>query len=282
MSAGTDPNITAQANDGSLHVFPAGTKPEVVANTLARYQASRATNQDNPNKQTPMSSSMNPGMTGGSNMSAASAPGGGEPWRIPGWESNAGRVFPPIPLPKPGTTPDFTPTPVVVPPAIRPSIGAVPGYPESGRSAWRGANDVAFQDAAYNYDVQNSRAPNDPGYVSPELMKAWAMQEPGGAPKAFRTDPFTANNPGDWNNAKATAAGLVKGQKMTPQASADAALKWLQHTLLLKGHVFYPGDYEALREYNARTDAQPDGNMFSQDYANNILNNYHRMMGNGP
>jgi hypothetical protein len=69
----------------------------------------------------------------------------------------------------------------------------------------------------------------DQGYRTPEFLKAWAMRESGGEgdERAFRTDPFQVNNPGDWAPEK-IRMGLRKGQRMTPAISAFAALESLR------------------------------------------------------
>ena len=72
---------------------------------------------------------------------------------------------------------------------------------------------------------------------------------------------------------KSKVAGLTKGQKMTPETSAEAALKWLHY----KGRIVdgnwgpYQGHYNALKNYNAAPTAPgiPKG----ADYANAVLNN---------
>jgi hypothetical protein len=85
------------------------------------------------------------------------------------------------------------------------------------------------------------------------MLKAQAMVETGGNEQDFLSDPLRVNAT-DWDPAKHTVAGLAQGQVMTPQTSADAALKWLQ----LKGWHHdadrqpdrYRGDAQALRDYN--------------------------------
>jgi len=111
--------------------------------------------------------------------------------------------------------------------------------------------------------------------MTPKLMKVWQMRESGGSPEAFKTDPFQVNKLGDWpeDNMKSKVAGLTKGQKMTPETSAGAALKWLHY----KGRIVdgnwgpYQGHYNALKNYNAAPTAPgiPKG----ADYANAVLNN---------
>lgn len=104
------------------------------------------------------------------------------------------------------------------------------------------------------------------------------MRESGGSPEAFKTDPFQVNKPGDWpkgTDEKSRIAGLSQGQAMTPQTSAEAALKWLHY----KGRIVpdhpmrlgpYLGHYEALRNYNALPSS--DGAKNGSEYANDVVN----------
>jgi hypothetical protein len=110
-------------------------------------------------------------------------------------------------------------------------IDPVEGYPETGRNAWRAANDDTIVAAADKYNSERNLLPGDMEYIAPKLMKVWMMRESGGSPEAFKTDPFQVNNPRDWpaDNMKSKVAGLTKGQKMTPETSAEAALKWLHY-----------------------------------------------------
>ncbi len=55
------------------------------------------------------------------------------------------------------------------------------------------------------------------------------MVESGRDPRLFATDPLRVNDPGDWLDDKHSRLGLTKGQAMTPQISAKAALEWLQY-----------------------------------------------------
>jgi hypothetical protein len=155
-------------------------------------------------------------------------------------------------------------------------IGPVQGYPEDGRHAWRAANDDAIVAAVNKYNSENGYSPRDAAYMTPQLMKAWMMRESGGTPAAFKRDPFQMNNAGDWVSDKARIAGLSQGQAMTPQTSADAALKWLQY----KGTRHdsrgrpesYRGHYEALRGYNG-SKRIVHGVSGDENYANSVMNN---------
>lgn len=164
------------------------------------------------------------------------------------------------------------------------SIGPVQGYPETGKDAWRAGNDAAILSATGKYNKENGYSPDDPRYVSPQVMKSWMMQESGGTRGAFESDPFQVNNARDWAPDKASRGGLTRNQTMTPQTSADAALKWLQY----KGSVHdasgavtsYRGNRTALMGYNGRNDLM-DGIPFKQHYADSILNRARDSYGDG-
>lgn len=109
----------------------------------------------------------------------------------------------------------------------------IEGYPETGNNSWRADNDQAFIDACNNYNEKYGLSEGDDGYVSPKMLKAWAMVESGGPPDAFATDPLQVNNPGDWDDRKTDIAGLTQNQEMTPETSAEAALEWRRY----KGYI---------------------------------------------
>lgn len=141
------------------------------------------------------------------------------------------------------------------------SIGAIEGYPETGNNSWRADNDQAFIDACNNYNEKYGLSEGDDGYVSPKMLKAWAMVESGGSPDAFATDPLQVNNPGDWDDRKTDIAGLTQNQEMTPETSAEAALEWRRY----KGYIHdetgaeteWRGDFQAFRRYNGNTNPPP-------------------------
>lgn len=85
------------------------------------------------------------------------------------------------------------------------------------------------------------------------------MVESGWNKQAFQTDPLQVNA-GDWDDKKRTLAGLERHQVMTPQTSADAALKWLQykgwHHDLTGERDHYRGDDRALWGYNGNWHAR--------------------------
>jgi hypothetical protein len=155
-------------------------------------------------------------------------------------------------------------------------IGPVKGYPETGKDAWRPGNDDAIVAAADKHNSERNLFPGDAEYVTSKLMKAWQMRESGGSPDAFKTDPFQVNKPLDWpkDNMKSKVAGLTKGQNMTPETSAEAALKWLHYKGRIDDNnkwVPYQGHYNALKHYNAALTAP--GIPRGADYANAVLNN---------
>lgn len=150
-----------------------------------------------------------------------------------------------------GTRPSVRPS---TPPRTR--VAAMPGYPETPRTAWRSSNDLAFIAAADYYNKEHGLKPGDKGYKTPEFLKAWAMLESGGEgdEQHFRTDPFQVNKLGDWADEKTRITGLRKGQRMTPPVSAYAALEWLRHKSQIhdsNGRVVRVlSDETALENYN--------------------------------
>jgi len=152
-------------------------------------------------------------------------------------------------------------------------IGPVVGYPETGKNSWRAGNDDVIVAAVDKYNAENRYFPGDVDYMTPQLMKSWMMEESGSGAhrRYFESDPFQVNNSRDWVAEKSKIAGLTKGQAMTPQASAEAALKWARYKSTWPGMEFasplarraHYGTYEALLNYN--------GSPRKIDYANGIL-----------
>lgn len=153
-------------------------------------------------------------------------------------------------------------------------IGAVVGYPETGKNSWRANNDDVIVAATAKYNSTYGYLPGDAEYMTSQLVKSWVMEESGsGAHRHhFETDPFQVNIPGDWVPEKNGIAGLRKGQAMTPQTSAEAALKWARYKSTWPGREFssplarraHYGVYEALLNYN--------GSPRESEYTNDILN----------
>ena len=159
------------------------------------------------------------------------------------------------------------------------SIGPAVGYPETGKYSWRAGNDDVIVEAVNRYNTQFGYLPGDTEFMTPQLMKVWMMRESGGSSNAFKTDPFQVNTPGDWVAEKGRIASLTNGQAMSPQSSAEAALKWARYKSTWPGLEFssplarqaHYGAYEALINYNGNKQ-QVDGIPFRVRYANDILN----------
>ena len=82
-------------------------------------------------------------------------------------------------------------------------ISPVPGYSESGKNWWRGANDALIIQEVDFYNDAHGYSPGDYRVVdSPEMVKAWEMEESGGTESAFMRDPMQVNNPKDWDPHK--------------------------------------------------------------------------------
>jgi hypothetical protein len=166
-------------------------------------------------------------------------------------------------------------------------MGAIEGYPEDGRNAWRASDDAAIVAAVNRHNAERNLYPGDAEFMTPQLIKSWMMEESGSASDraAFGRDPFQVNNPGDYterSGEKSRIAGLRKDQVMTPESSADAALKWPAYKARLHrdgggrlGPYWTP--FEVLRNYNGNVrdyegpDAMYRGMRHHDAYANRIL-----------
>jgi hypothetical protein len=155
-------------------------------------------------------------------------------------------------------------------------LGAVAGYPEAGSGAYRAGNDAVIRKAVADYNDRNGYRPGDAGYLTPEMMKAWQMQESGGSKDraAFESDPFQVNKKGDWFDEKAKILGLTKGQAMTPQTSAEAAPKWLQYKSWVHDDSGKPVTYKGVQR---GFDSYNGGGV--KNYGGDILNRYNQSWG---
>jgi hypothetical protein len=168
-------------------------------------------------------------------------------------------------------------------------IPPVPGYSESGNNSWRTANDALIIAAVDTFNEAHGYSSGDSGFLTPELVKAWMMEESGsaGTKSAFLRDPMQVNNPLDWTDLK-SEMGLTKGEAMTRGASIAAALGWLEY----KGtpgkmdkfgeYIYtgaYRGDRNALTNYNGNIKIYPQdgGVQHRYVYSNTILNNTAQM-----
>src|SRR5262249_22312581 len=82
---------------------------------------------------------------------------------------------------------------------------------------------------------------------------------------AFLSDPFQVNKPADWVTDK-EKLGLRKGEKMTPDKSAEAALEWMREkSFWNKGTGTLA---EGLKNYNASPDNHADSGRlrYGDDY----------------
>ncbi len=144
-------------------------------------------------------------------------------------------------------------------------IGAIPGYPEDGDNAWRASNDQAFKNAVDNYNKANNTKDGDVAFWTAKELKAQAMVESGNSKEAFQKDPLQVNNPGDWAPEK-TKLGLTKGQAMTAEVSATAALSWLKSKMEIhnaKGEVTgYRTKQETWERYNGNNETDRKGHEY--------------------
>ena len=164
-------------------------------------------------------------------------------------------------------------------------IRPVPGYSESGNNLWRTANDALIIQAVDIFNDAHGYSSGDSGYLTPELVKAWMMEESGSisTKSAFLRDPLQVNNAGDWDPKKSILLGLTEGQSMDRKTSVNAALGWLED----KGSnhdkhgniTSYRGDRNALINYNGNTKIYPQdgGVQHRYVYADTIQNNAAQM-----
>ncbi len=156
----------------------------------------------------------------------------------------------------------------------------IAGYPETGKDAWRKANDAIFEQAAKDFNTEYGLKPGDARYIDPQLMKAWAMVESGGSKEQFLSDPFQVNV-ADWANAKSDL-GLVKGKAPGPKLGTYAALRWLDRkghkTTVLKNGTkttVYLGLARAFMRYNGNSRIDKNGKPHYENYIAAIKKLHH-------
>jgi hypothetical protein len=139
-------------------------------------------------------------------------------------------------------------------PGFQTRIDPIPGYDQTGPFAWRASNDQAFLDAVNQFNAKHAFLPGDIRYATADMLKAQAMIETGGTPKAFLADPLQVNTPLNWSDAKIANGGLTgPDEPMTPALSASAGLEWRDYKRWNGKTNDYDGDYEALKAYNANS-----------------------------
>ena len=158
-------------------------------------------------------------------------------------------------------------------------IAEIPGFPRTGKTSWRSANDLDFSAASDFYNRKYGLKQGEQGFRTPEFMKAWAMRESGGEgdERTFRTDPFQVHNTGDHPEEKLARIGLRSNLTMTPARSAYFALESLRFKSFHHGHdgkvdrIF--NDFNSLARYNGRNDhsRQSGRDTHSQWYAKTIF-----------
>ena len=160
-------------------------------------------------------------------------------------------------------------------------VRPISGYPETGKDAWRKANNAIFEKAANDFNTQNGLKPGDARYIDPQLMKAWAMVESGGNKEQFLSDPFQVNKRADWSKGK---KDLGLSESKAPGATLDSygSLRWLDRkghrTTLLKNEtkvVVFRGLPAALMRYNANARTDQNGRPHYENYVEAIRKLYH-------
>ena len=150
-------------------------------------------------------------------------------------------------------------------------IVPVPGYSEEGNLSWRGSLDQTIINAVNDFNKEYLLQPGDPGYRTPEFVKAWIMIESGGNKADFLRDPLQMNkDPRDWSERKLDIGVPRNRAEMTPEISITAGLEWLNmkgYQNISGGSVYpYQGDLNALRRYNGSPTEHRDPTTASVPY----------------
>lgn len=157
-------------------------------------------------------------------------------------------------------------------------IGAIPGYPETGKGAWRAGLDDNISANVDSYNSRHGLKEGDPLYLTPHLVKSWIMEESGGDRSAFESDPMQVNKHADWKNTgvdKQRILGLTENQVMTPETSLPAGLDWFYQRGAIHDSNGKVTDYRdlptALGRYNANPTVDRNGLPHYQNYTGEIL-----------
>lgn len=91
---------------------------------------------------------------------------------------------------------------------------------------WHQANDPMIVRVVEAFNAEKGWGVGHPDRLEPAVVKAWALQESGGHRDIFTGgDMMQMNNGGDWAPEK-VHVGVQKGQRLTPEESLVAGLKW--------------------------------------------------------
>jgi len=157
-------------------------------------------------------------------------------------------------------------------------IAAIPGYPETGKGAWRAGLDDKIGANVDSYNARHGLKEGDPLYLTPHLVKSWIMEESGGDQSAFESDPMQVNKHADWKNTgpdKERILGLTENQVMTPDTSLPAGLDWFYDRGAIHDERRKVTGFRdlptALGRYNANSTVDPNGLPHYQNYTSEIL-----------
>lgn len=116
---------------------------------------------------------------------------------------------------------------------------------------WHQAHDAMIVAVVEEFNASYGWTGDHPQRLDPALVKAWALQESGGHHTVFtRGDMMQMNNNGDWA-AEKEWFGVRRGQRLTPEQSLRAALKWAyykgEETRPMRGGAPSDGWYRTVR-----------------------------------
>jgi hypothetical protein len=107
-------------------------------------------------------------------------------------------------------------------PSAPEALKVYPGYEED----WHQSQDDLIRQVTEDFNREKGWGKDHPDYLSPDLVKAWALQESGGHKEIFTGgDMMQMNNTGDWAKEKEWF-GVKKREKLDPRKSLATALRW--------------------------------------------------------
>jgi len=115
---------------------------------------------------------------------------------------------------------------------VQPPLKIYPGY-EQG---YQQSQDALIRKITDEFNKEKGFTRDDPNYLDPDLLEAWARQESGG-------DMMQVDVPGDWVKDKKNF-GMTKNEKMDPETSLKKALEWAWYESKFTGWA------NALSNYN--------------------------------
>lgn len=101
------------------------------------------------------------------------------------------------------------------------------GYRHPAFQRW----DTLFQEEADAFNAEHGFVPGDPGWLDPNLLKSWALQESGslygpGADEWRAGDILQVHVPENWSSDKLRLLGLRRTDRVGPRESVRAGIRY--------------------------------------------------------